>query len=110
MAPTTVIDDPIVAIYPVPGEVDSGTDKTPALAPIPVRLERTEAERAVKRGAFSYTDPSQAAVAKAAPGSGDAPNAKALKAAEAEAAKAASERDAALAEIESLKAALAAKG
>lgn len=55
--PAAVADDPIVAIYPVPGEVDPGTDKSPALAPIPTRLERGEAEKAVRRGAFSFTDP-----------------------------------------------------
>jgi hypothetical protein len=122
MAPTATIDDPIVAIYPVPGEIDGGTDKTPALPPMPVRLERAEAEKAVKRGAFSYVDPTFADRKTEADAAADArkatkattaaasPNAAAVKAAEkaqADAEAAAAAKDA---EIEALKAELAAKG
>lgn len=60
MAPATATEDPIVAIYPVPGELDE------KLPPVPVRLERAEAKKAVERGAFSYKDASQAEAAKGA--------------------------------------------
>jgi hypothetical protein len=61
---TEAPEDPIVSVYPVPGELDT-RDKG-RLPPSPVRLSREDATKAVKTGAFSYDDPSQTAAAKAA--------------------------------------------
>jgi len=107
MATATAPDEPIVAVYPVPGELDEGEKGHAALAPIPVRLARADAERAVKRGAFSFVDPTlkdrEAAAKAGAPEAAKvSPASKsdiaaAVKAAMAEASK---ETDARIAELE----------
>jgi hypothetical protein len=113
MAPATATDDPIVAIYPVPGKLDEGTEKSAPLAPMPVRLERAEAEKVVKRGAFSYVDPTfeerkaAADAARPAAVAAASPSAAAVRAAEKAAEKAEAESVAKDAEIEALKTKLA---
>jgi hypothetical protein len=99
-------EDPIVAIYPVPGEIDER--EKDRLPPAPIRLERDRARKAVDSGAFSFEDPTQteaALAAKAATGPGG--DSKAVKAAEKERDKAIEAAAAKDAEIEELKAQLA---
>jgi hypothetical protein len=107
MAKTEAPEDPIVAIYPVPGEIDER--EKDRLPPVPTRLERDRAKKAVATGAFSYEDATQTDESKAerapATTATKAEIAKAVKAAEDEAAKTVAERDA---EIAALKAELAA--
>lgn len=56
-------EEPIVAVYPVPGELHE------TQAPIPTRQTREEAAKLVKSGAFTYDDttlPAREAAAKPA--------------------------------------------
>lgn len=99
---TETPEEPIVAIYPVPGEIDER--EKDRLPPVPMRIERERAKKAVATGAFSYEDATQTveAIAERAPSTSAAKTeiAAAVKASEAKAAEdAKAAKDAAAAEL-----------